>query len=317
MFNRTLVIACLMHAIIIGAGYMTLPPLALEIAREGWPLAAVERAWVLIPLGSVPAAFLTVKLSKAMTEVGLLRFSSTIAAIAFLARALPIGYTGYAIALLIYGAATGIMLTLMTIHVSRSVGDHRSGIAQAIFFSAYAVGVAASLGMTEPLLSAFGNWRPIQLFWGVCSVLLAFLARRFYPIPADNRDLRMEARIPLEIRRYAVRYAVTYGCYTAAYLSLSNALPTHLRLSGWLATNADLSLASSTLAFLIGSAVWASATDRFGYRGHAFGVAMCGAAFSVLLIWRFAATVEPTWASGAILLTGLFTGAAPLFFLLC
>lgn len=303
-----------MHAIIIGAGYMSLPPLALEIASEGWPLASVERAWALIPLGSVPAAFLTARLSNTTTEVGLLRLSSAVAALTFLARALPIGYIGYAAVLLIYGAATGIMLTLLTVHVSRSVGDHQSGVAQATFFSAYAIGVAASLGLTEPLLAAFCNWRFTQLFWGGCSVLLTVLVWRYYPNPAVSHDLKPEAHVPLKIRRFAVRYALTYGCYTAAYLSLSNALPTFLRLSAWAPANADMSLASSTLAFLIGSALWAAGTDRFGHRRHAFAVAMCGAAFSVLLIWRFAATAEPVWASGAIFLTGLFAGAAPLFF---
>ncbi len=314
LFNRTLVIACLLHAVIIGAGYMSLPPLALEISIQGWPLASVERAWALIPLGSVPAAFLTVRLSKAVTEVDLLRLSSATAAIAFLARALPIGYIGYATALLIYGAATGIMLTLLTVHVSRSVGDHRSGIAQAIFFSAYAVGVAASLSMTQPLLHALGNWRLSQLFWGTLSVALVLLVWRSYPNSTVTFDLKSEEAIRPRNRLHALRYASTYGCYTAAYLALSNALPTYLRLSGWVPGNADVALASSTLAFLFGSALWASATDHFGHRRHAFAVAMCGAAFSVFLIWHFIASAESAWAGGAILLTGLFAGAAPLFF---
>ena len=310
----TLGVACSLHAILIGAGYMSLPPMALRIAAEGWALQDVERAWTLLPLGSAPAAGVTALLLRFVDERKLLAFASIIGSITLLMRAAVATYPQYAMFLAVYGIATGIVLTLLTVRVGRAFSDRQSGLAQALFFSSYAVGAAISLLGAEQIAASFGGWRSTQIFWGSLALIFSFWALTQSDKVEAYRSVGFSLPVEAAPRFRAFRYAATYAAYVGGYLGLSNFLPTALRQIGWPPALADAALASSTIGFIVGALLWGVLTDRKGRRHRTFRMTMALTSAMLLLAWALAIEGQIWAASLSIFAIGLCSGGMSLYF---
>ena len=310
----TLGAACSLHAILIGAGYMSLPPMALRIAAEGWALQDVERAWTLLPLGSAPAAGVTALLLRFIDERKLLALASIIGSITLLMRAAVVTYPQYAMSLAAYGIATGIVLTLLTVRVGRAFSDRQSGLAQALFFSSYAVGAAISLLGAEQIAASFGGWRSTQIFWGSLALIFSFWALTQSDKVEAYRSVGFSLPVEAAPRFRAFRYAATYAAYVGGYLGLSNFLPTALRQIGWPPVLADAALASSTIGFIVGALLWGVLTDRKGRQHRTFSMTMALTSAMLLLAWALAIEGQIWAASLSIFAIGLCSGGMSLYF---
>lgn len=311
MTRHAFITACLLHAVLIGAGYMSLPPMALRIAAEGWPLVSVERAWALLPLFSIPSAFLTARLLGHFDARRLIAAVAMLGACSLALRAFAPGFAAYAVLLAFYGMMTGILLTLLTLEVG-SAPTEQQGRRQAIFFGSYALGAAASLTAAEYLARSLGGWRPVQGFWGVLSLIIALSACAKF---ADSTGgLSPIFSTGSYSRSRAIRYAATYAAYVGAYLGLSNILPTRLRLMGWEPGLADLASAGSTIGFLAGSIVLGWLSDRFSQRDRMFRAGMAAMALFVVTGWVLAVHAQVAASLALFSLSGACAGAMSLFF---
>ena len=130
------VVACIVHAVVIAGGYMSLPPLFAPMTAAGWSAAGLQQAWAAIPLGSIFGALLAPHLIRSWGTQNTISAASTVAAIAVIARVVAVEPTSLALALLVYGAATGVLLAVLTTVVGLLAATDRAGLAQGIFFLA-------------------------------------------------------------------------------------------------------------------------------------------------------------------------------------
>lgn len=311
MSRLAFVSACLLHAILIGAGYMSLPPMAMRIAADGWPLQHVEQAWSLLPLFSIPSAFATAHLLKRYGLRKLLAAVAVFGAAALGARALAPTFIVYAVILALYGALTGVLLTLLTLWIG-STAPEQQGRRQALFFGSYALGAAASVTAAEALAQLLGGWRPVQLLWAITSLMIALLALQSAKGSSINAQSRVENETFSKSR--AIAYAAAYASYVGGYLALSNILPTRLRLMGWDPGLADSALAGSTLGFLGGSAVLGWLSDRYGHQDRMFRAGMAGMAIATLTGWWLASQGAFVTSLALFTFSGACAGSMSLFF---
>jgi predicted MFS family arabinose efflux permease len=315
--KSALVIACILHAVVIGAGYMSLPPLFSDMAAEGWSPTTIEQSWALIPLGSAPAAQLTASLLKRWSERSLTLVATLVAALAVFTRALAPSAAALAGALFIFGIATGALLVILTSQVSRLGPSEHQGRAQAAFFGAYAFGSAIGLISANSLGDLFGGWRSVAIFWSiviVCSALLLWMPTS----DAYQRQKNVSDKPAFSNLRQPglLRFALAYAGYVGGYLGLTGLLPYQLRKLDWSPTAADIAMALSTMCFILGAAVIGSATDKFGKRRGTYTATMFLTAICAITAWELALSGYILAAQIAIAGIGFFGGGMTLFFVL-
>ncbi|MCZ8281179.1 MAG: MFS transporter [Aquidulcibacter sp.] len=310
------VVACLLHAVVIGGGYMSLPPLFAPMASAGWDATGLQQAWAAIPLGSILGALVGARCVKRWGMLKVITSTSVLAAVAILARAGTSNIGGLSVTLAIYGAATGTLLATLTTVVGQLAEMHRSGLAQGVFFGSYALGAAVALVGAEATVQLF-DWKMVCLITGSASLLLALMSGR-----ADHFALKSVgvAHEPLsvvrsrEAGRLSLRYSAAYAAYVGGYLALAGLLPYQLEGWGWPRDSASLSLAITTLAFLVGAGIWTAITDARGKRRTVFTLTMLVSGAATAAIVPLAGTQPNALAWTSIVTVGLFSGGMGVFF---
>jgi len=304
-----------MHAIVIGGGYMSLPPLFGQISVEqNWAMGDLQRAWSYVPLGSALVAVLTGVWLRKNGDRYLLLVAGTVSVVGLFLRATSPSLLQFSFALLLFGIGTGSMLVILTNRVSRNFEDRHAGLAQALFFGSYTTGAAVGLVSAEFLSHLLSGWRDVFLFWSALSVLALLPALLTSCEPTISDEAETSARSFSDWLRQVFPYAIVYGCYVGGYLGVVGLLPHQLRQWGWTAIAADGALAGSTFAFVAGAAFWATLTDKIGYRRIAFAAGMAGCTILVMITLSSAPSGLGFVASSSIIMIGFFGGVMALFF---
>ncbi|MFN7231897.1 MAG: MFS transporter [Brevundimonas sp.] len=312
VLRRRFALACLLHATVIGAGYMSLPPMFASMVKEGWSVLALQQAWAAIPLGSAPGALIAASAIRRFGAPAVITWSSIAASAAIALRALSDGVVPFSAALAVYGFMTGVLLATLTVEVGRSVSARRAGVAQALFFGSYAIGAALAVGLAGLSVQLLG-WRAVC--WAVSAIgfLLAMSSWRSPPVvPADEAVLGRAST--WENKLTSLRYSAAYAAYVGGYLALAGLLPYQLEKWGWAPELASLSLAMTTAAFLIGACLWTVLTDALGGRLIVFAITMILSGLSTALIVLFARGESNPVAWSVIAAVGFFGGGMAVFF---
>jgi hypothetical protein len=309
---RSFALACLLHAIVIGAGYMILPPMFASMVQEGWNAAALQQSWAAIPLGSVPGALLATFAIRKLGAPTVITGSSSAASAAIGLRALSDGLVSFSGALAIYGFTTGILLTTLTAEVGHRVSARRAGLAQAIFFGSYAIGAAISVVIAGLFVQSLG-WRAICTIVAMLGLLLAALSWRS-PVVTPAVGIAIASHSTRENKLTSLRYSAAYAAYVGGYLALAGLLPYQLEQWGWAPELASASLAVTTATFLVGASLWTYVTDALGGRHVVFAVTMFMSGLSTGALAVLAKGNPNPAAWGAIAAVGFFGGGMGVFF---
>ncbi len=315
--RSSLASACLLHAVVIGGAYMSLPPLFAEIAeQEGWSLRALQQAWAFVALGSGLVALPVGQLLRRRPDRMILGIAGALAVTAIALRALASDPLWLSAAMLVFGVGTGAMLVTLTSRVARHFESDTAGLAQAAFFGAYTIGAALGLITADLLASQLGGWRGVSLLWGGLSAASLLPAlRESMPPPQASAVTAPHAKVPTAgLGRSVAPYALVYACYVGGYLGLTGLLPYQLRRWGWDPVLADSALACSTLGFIAGSFALAAITDRFGHRRATFAACMGLTALLTLVASATAPGGATLGTVCAITGVGFFGGAMALCF---
>jgi len=304
--------ACLLHAVVIGAGYMSLPPLFASMVEEGWSAIALQQAWAAIPLGSAPGALIAALAIRRFGTPAVITGSSITASLAIALRALSDGVVPFSAALAIYGFMTGLLLATLTAEVGRSVSARRAGIAQALFFGSYAIGAALAVVVTGLSLQFLG-WRAVCC--AVSAVGLALGVSSWGSTTEDAVDDTELGRASTSKNKLtSLRYSAAYAAYVGGYLALAGLLPYQLERWGWPPELASLSLALTTASFLVGACLSTLLTDAIGGRHFVFAAMMVLSGISTALIVFAARGAPGLVAWGTIAAAGFFGGGMGVFF---
>ena len=304
-----------MHAIVIGGGYMSLPPLFDQISTDQqWALEDLQRAWSFVPLGSALVAVLTGLWLRNNGDRKLLLIAGIVSAAGLTLRAFASSISLFSFALFLFGIGTGAMLVILTNRVSQYLEGRHAGLAQALFFGSYTAGAAVGLVSAELLSSMFSGWRDVFLFWSAMSLLALLPALLVNCRSTALDEMTSDTHVPLDWFRQVLPYALVYGSYVGGYLGVVGLLPHQLRQWGWQAISADGVLAGSTLAFVAGAAFWAMLTDRFGFRRLVFAFGMAGCTVLVMMTVISAPLGPSLPATASIIMIGFFGGVMALFF---
>lgn len=310
--------ACAVHAVLIGGAYLSLPPFFDAMAAdEGFSLEALQRAWALVPLGSGLSAFASGRWLKTHADRGLLSIAGFSAVAAVFLRGAASSEFVLSAAQLVYGLGTGGVLVALMSRVTRSFEGETAGRAQAAYYSAYTIGAAVGVATAEALSSALGDWRAVAFAWGAISLasMVPVLAVSLDPeaAPTDGApgaSVAMTRAAALAIGGYAFVYA----SFNGAYIGVSGLMPYQLREWDWPASLADVTLALTTIGFIVGSALLGTFTDRFGRRVLSFAVCLIGAGLvSGLCVWLARDGVHPVVVGGNAAL-GVLAGAFVVLF---
>ncbi|MEM7135970.1 MAG: MFS transporter [Myxococcota bacterium] len=304
--------ACLVHAVLIGGAFLSIPPLFDRIsATEGWSLQQLQEAWAYLPLGSGAAALVSGALLQTRSDRSVLAAAALVAVLGMVWRGWATGPWTFGASLFVFGIGSGAAFVVLANRVTRLFDSGSAGMAQAAFFGAYTIGSATGLATAESLAAGLGGWRSVPLVWAALSAVSL--------VPALATTLAPDARTRIAPPgpgwwQRASRYAFSYGAYLGAYLGLVGLLPYQLREWGWDGTEADGVLALSTLGFMAGSFWWASVTDRLGHRRAVYAGCMAAMAALVLLVPSLAQRGSDAWTAAIITAMGFFSGALVLFF---
>ncbi|MEM7433801.1 MAG: MFS transporter [Myxococcota bacterium] len=304
--------ACLVHAILIGGTFLSIPPLFDRISVvEGWSLQQLQQAWAYLPLGSGAAALATGALVQKRSDRSVLAIAGAIAVLGTLWRGSATGPWTFGASLFTFGVGSGAAFVVLANRVTRLFDTRSAGMAQAAFFGAYTIGSATGMATAESLATALGGWRSVAMVWAALSAISLFPA--LATTLAPDTHTRSTPPQPGWWRRVS-RYAFSYGAYLGAYLGLVGLLPYQLREWGWNGSDADGALALSTLGFMLGSFWWASVTDRLGHRRAVYASCMAVMAALVLVVPLLAQRGSDAWTAVVITAIGFFSGALVLFF---
>ncbi|MCZ8208152.1 MAG: MFS transporter [Aquidulcibacter sp.] len=300
----------------IGGGYMSLPPLFAPMAAAGWNATGLQQAWAAIPMGSILGALVAARSVERWGNLKVISSTSVLAAVSILVRAGTNDIGGLSLALAVYGAATGALLATLTTVVGQLAPVARSGFAQGVFFGSYALGAAVALIGAETIVRHF-NWQTACIIVGSASLLLALFSGRVAHFGQRSVET---VREPVSVARsmaagrLSLRYCGAYAAYVGGYLALAGLLPYQLERWGWPRDAASLSLAITTLAFLVGAGIWTAITDAFGKRRTVFALTMFVSGAATAAIVPLAGTQPNALAWTSIVIVGLFSGGMGVFF---
>lgn len=310
--RRHFAVACLLHATVIGAGYMSLPPMFASMVKEGWSPTALQQAWAAIPLGSAPGALLAASVIRLFGARSVVAWSSFAASAAIGLRAFSEGVIPFSAALAIYGLMTGILLATLTAEVGRWVSARRAGLAQALFFGSYAVGAAIAVVLAGASVQTLG-WKAVCWIIAALGTVLAIVSAQS---SFGSSEVYSTAAVhsTKENKLTSLRYSAAYAAYVGGYLALAGILPYQLEKWGWSSELASLSLALTTATFLLGACLWTSLTDAFGGRQVVFTMTMImsGLATAAIALLAKGEPNQAAWAS--IAAVGFFGGGMGVFF---
>ena len=209
---------------------------ASGVASEPQLLAA----WAATSFGGALGALAPVLFAAAPAST-LSAVAGGIAALALLARGSAATGADLSLLMFVYGAGSGALLGLLTKSVSGAATPRDEGVAQGLFFSAYAAGAAVAAAVSAPLSAALGGWRGVFAFWGLlagASIGLWSMIVRVARPHDDRADSRSDARVKSGSTLGAVvgglwPLFLAYGAYTGAYLGFSGLAPLWLEAKGW------------------------------------------------------------------------------------
>ncbi len=313
---RVLFSSCLLHAVVVGAAYLSMPPLFDQIVRlEGWSLASLQRGWAFIPLGSGLVALASGAFLQRRHDRALISLAGVAVVAGVVLRGAASELTGFIASLFLYGMGCGALLVSITSRVTRVHTGERAGLAQAAFFGAYTVGSAIGLASAEVLAGWLGGWREVSFFWaGACALSLLPALRASMPPAGIATPRAPESHARAGYRKGVARYCSVYAIYIGGYLGLIGLMPYQLRQWGWPPAQADLVMSLTTLGFLGGSFALASVTDHRGRRRETFAVCLVAAGLLVAISLAFSRAGPHPVAWGSLLGIGFFCGALALFF---
>lgn len=313
---RVLLSSCLLHAVVVGAAYMSMPPLFDSIVRvEGWSLASLQRAWAFIPLGSGLVALGTGAWLQRRPDRSLLALSGVVAVLGIVLRGGASGIEVFVASLFLFGVGNGALLVTITSRVARAYDGERAGAAQAAFIGAYTIGAAVGLASAELLADALGGWRGVSMVWaGISAAALVPAVLASMPPSGVVRDITVDPAAQRGYRLGVTRYCAIYATYIGGYLGLVGLMPYQLRQWGWPPAQADLSMSLTTVGFLAGAFAVATWTDRNGRRPEVFATCLVIAGGLVLLTAAYSRDGSHPVAWGALGAIGFFCGAMALFF---
>ena len=316
----------LVHAVVLGGAYLSLPPAFEAIGQsQGWSTSLLLQAWSFIPLGSAVLAFASGYLINRFRDRWILAVSGLATLLSLLARASAQSPMAFAASLFVFGVATGAVLVVITNRVAATFRGKHAGMAQAVFYGCYSVGAASGMAGSHPMALALGSWRAVPLVWAGLSAL-SLVAAMLAPAAPASSDPAAEGPGPgaptatttttttTDWRRATFRYSAVLALYVGGYLGLVGILPLQLRRWGWDAATADLSLTLSSLGFLLGAPMIAAWTDRHGRRPQVFAACMLAAASMIVLLAAKVGIEAPSIARLAIAGIGFFSGCMTLFF---
>lgn len=278
-------ICCLIHAVTIGGGYMSGPPLFPVVVHEThWNIASLGTAWSLIPLGSLPPALLAGVAINRFGRAPILIGSAAASAAAICARAYATTEIEFQLSFLAYGMTSGFLYVSLTDLATASASRKLTETVQAIFLASYALGCAIAFSGSEALRITFGGWRGVFFTWGLLSFaasLPAVFARRRSVMQAGERSTSPVLRAP---HPAIYLYGLAYALYVGAYLGLEGILPYVLVHWGFSAQIVNLSLAGSALGFVVGAAIWSQLAKFAGAAWSLYLLAMILALISIILL---------------------------------
>lgn len=312
---RILVSAALLHAVLIGGGYMSLPPLFDRMMKAvDWTLSDLQQTWALIPLGSGIAAIWAGRALHNHSDFKIIICAGAVTAFSIGSRGFVSDIVQLAIALLIFGAASGTLLVVLTHRVSQTFLSEDSGVAQAVFFGAYTIGAAISLATAESIAEWLGGWRRVFWFWSIASVAALGVVIINPRISEAEFAASKSRAVSLQWLRAVTPFALVYAGYVGGYLALIGLLPAQLRAWSWPPQSADFAIAVSTITFIAGALMWGAVADRYGRERLLFTASMIGLGVAVVILSLVAKDGISTTGFIAASSIGLFSGAMALYF---
>jgi cyanate permease len=311
-----LALVAAMSVVAIGAAW-NYPVMVVDALLRDLGLAPADWGWLwgAIPLGlllSVAAGALGDRIgSRHALALGLLALAASLGG-----RTLAAGFAGMLATMVGAGAGLALVLANQPKALAQWFPPGQLGLANGISQAGVGLGIGCTFWVVPRVVASGTDWRGLS---GALAVALAVLALVWWATTRDTRSAPAGPQAPLlaalaDVARVGdVRWiALCYGLYLGGYLGAIGYLPLHLAARGMEATQVGSALALGPWAFLLGSLLLPTLSDRIGRRRPIYlvgmavgGLALLGAALSVDLAL-----------AGSMFTLGFSTAAVALLFVI-